>query len=172
MKFTFKEDCTDVYHLYTDRVSSIIRPSDSAITPLGERDVMPDGKRLFQLVNTYPIKLSEKLKVTPSWPIMDNLYDSAFSVLTTVKDPRGRIVKFASLYGSEVEMEKGEYTVNLQMQNSEYKILEALKNMPMTLSSKLPEKAAKLSLTVHRGSSHIRIQGPHSVSLLTALGSL
>ncbi len=129
----------------------MLRPSESKITPLGSRDVMPDGKRLYQLVNTYTFKLSEKTKIKPYFSISDNLYDNPFAVLTQIKDSRGYIVQWGSVYPKEVELGKGDYMILLQVEHSEYKVLEKNKTMALGLEAQLGEKSKKLSLNVHRG---------------------
>ena len=134
-----------------DRCRSFIQPSDSKISPLGERDIMPDDKRLMQLVTTYSFKLSEKTKVTLSWPTTDNLYDSAFSVLSKLIDSHGQIVHFGSVYSSEKELNKGEYSVMLQLEHWEYKVLEAVKGLAIALDTQLSDKTKKLSLGCYRG---------------------
>lgn len=112
---------------------------------------MPNGKRLYQLVASYSFKLSEKTKITPTFPISENLYDNAFSALTTLLDSRKQIVQWASLYGEEKELGKGEYTMKLQIEHEDLKVLEAAKTLPLSLDAQLSEKSKKLSLNVYRG---------------------
>lgn len=112
---------------------------------------MPDGKRLYQLVNTYTFKLTEKTKIKPFWPITDNLYDTAMTSLSVILDSRQKLVQFGTCYAQESELEKGEYTAKLQLQHHDYKALEARKGFALTLEAQLSEKLKKLTLSVHRG---------------------
>lgn len=112
---------------------------------------MPDGKRLFQLVNTYPIKLADKTKVKPYFAMSDNLYDNGFAILTQVLDARKRVLQWGSVYPKEIELAKGDYTLLLQVEHADYKVLERMKSMAVGLEAQLGEKSKKLSLTVHRG---------------------
>lgn len=115
---------------------------------------MPDGKRLYQLVNSYPVKVTEKTKVKTRFVITDNLYDHAFSVLSSITDARTKVVQFGSVYSSEVELIKGDYTVQLQIEHSDYKVLESNKTLALTLEAQLGEKSKKLTLPVYRGQSY------------------
>lgn len=129
----------------------MLRPTESKISTLGSRDVMPDGKRLYQLLNTYSFSLSEKTKIKPCFSISGNLYDNPFAVLTQIKDSRGYIVQWGSVYPAEVELGKGEYKVLLQMEHSDYKVLQRNKGLALGLEAQLGEKSKKLSLNTHRG---------------------
>jgi tripeptidyl-peptidase-2 len=112
---------------------------------------MPDGQRLYQLVNTYSFKISEKIKVKPFFPITDNLYDSPFSVLTAIFDSRKQPLQIGTVYAKEVELNKGDYTLQLQMEHSSYKVLDSHKSMALTLEVPLGDKLKKLTLEVDRG---------------------
>ena len=112
---------------------------------------MPDEKRLYQLVNSYPVKLAEKTKVTLSWIITDNLYDSAFSILYKVVDTHGQIYQFGTVYSEEVELRKGDYKVLLQIEHSDYKVLDAAKGFAMALDAQLSESSKTLKLNLYRG---------------------
>lgn len=117
---------------------------------------MPNGQRLYQLVNTYSFKISEKTKIKPFFPITDSLYDSPFGVLTAIFDSRKQICQFATVYSKEIELDKGDYTLQLQMEHLSYKVLEGHKGMVLTLEASLGEKLKKLTLDVDRGGIMIR----------------
>ena len=112
---------------------------------------MPNDERLYQLVNTYSFKLNEKTKIKPFFPITESLYDSPFGVLMAIFDSRKQVLQFATVYSREVELEKGEYTLQLQMEHTSYKVLDGHKGMVLTLEAALGEKSKKLSLDVDRG---------------------
>lgn len=118
---------------------------------MGERDVMPNDQRLYQLVNSYSFKLTEKTKIKPFFPTTDSLYDSPFGVLMAIFDARKQVLQFATVYSKEVELEKGDYTLKLQMEHTSYKILDGHKSMALTLEAALGEKSKKLTLEVDRG---------------------
>lgn len=130
---------------------TLYRPVESAVTPLGQRDVMPDGNRLYQLVNSYSFKLTEKSKVKAFFPITESLYDSPFGMLMAIFDKQKQVTQFATVYAKEVELEKGEYTLKLQMEHTSFKVLENHKSMALTLEIALGEKLKKLTLDVDRG---------------------
>ncbi|MDG9427145.1 tripeptidyl peptidase II, partial [Streptococcus pneumoniae] len=64
---------------------------------------------------------------------------------------RQQVLQFSTVYSREVELEKGEYNLKLQMEHSSYKVLDGHKNMVLTLEAALGEKLKKLSLEVDRG---------------------
>ena len=63
-----------------DTLRKSIRPSNAQLSPLKSRDILPDSRRLHQLILTYPIKVTED--VTSIKPIFARangvLYDSYF----------------------------------------------------------------------------------------------
>lgn len=112
---------------------------------------MPDGRRMYQLVNSYSFKLTEKSKVKAFFPITESLYDSPFGMLMAIFDKQKQVSQFATVYAKEVDLEKGEYTLKLQMEHTSYKILDGHKHMALTLDVALGEKLKKLTLEVDRG---------------------
>lgn len=120
---------------------------------------MPDGQRLYQLVNTYSFKLTEKTKIKISWPVLGNLYDVAMSALYVITDVNDRVMKFGGAYSSGVDLMKGDYTVKLQLQHSSHKALEALKDLQLSIAAQLGDKLKKLTLPVYAGQCSDRNHG-------------
>lgn len=112
---------------------------------------MPNDQSLYQLVNAYSFKLSEKSKVKAVFPVTESLYDSPFGMLMAIFDKEKQVSQFATVYSKEVELEKGEYTLKLQIEHTDYKVLDGHKSMALTLETALGEKLKKLSLDVDRG---------------------
>lgn len=138
---------------FIDRLRTFVRPTESKLIPLGERDVMPDEKRLYQLVNSYSFKIAEKTKIKPFFPITDSLYDSPFAVLTALFDSRKQLLQTGTVYSKEIELKKGDYTFQLELEHTSYKVLESLKGMALSIEAQLGDKLKKLSLDIDRGTS-------------------
>jgi tripeptidyl-peptidase-2 len=51
-----------------DTLRRFLRPSDSVISPLKSRDVLPNGKQLMSLNLSYELNYTESIKLTPRFP--------------------------------------------------------------------------------------------------------
>lgn len=69
------------FFIYVDTLRRFIRPKDFQISPLKERDVLPDDRQIHQLSLTYEFKspCSGDVSITPRFPKVNNyLYDAVF----------------------------------------------------------------------------------------------
>lgn len=56
-----------------------LRPTEAKVTALTERDVIPPGRQIYQLMLNYTLHLTKSLEVTPYDPLLCNyLYESEF----------------------------------------------------------------------------------------------
>lgn len=103
------------------------------------RDILPNKRVNCELLLTYDLKLKEGATVTLRKPELDDiLYDSNFdSTLLMVHDMHKRVVAFGDIYAKAVKLEKGDYTVRLQLRHDNMELLEAFKTMPMYADLKL-----------------------------------
>ena len=67
---------------------TFIRPKETNLKPLTDRDTLANGKHLFELINTYEVKITSKATVIFSWPVSDNLYGKLYHSLLIRKRPR------------------------------------------------------------------------------------
>lgn len=97
-----------------DTRRSVLRPSAAKIVSLpSRRDQLPSGKNLFGLELTYDIKMGSKSTVTPSFPIMNHLYDGPFAVLSCIYSKNKEIIKWGDMYSRDVELAKGSYVLKI-----------------------------------------------------------
>lgn len=67
-----------IYFLfYLDKLRKYLRPTESSITPLRpERNTLPSGRLLYELVLTYNFKAEAGASITPLFPpVMNQLYE-------------------------------------------------------------------------------------------------
>ena len=134
-----------------DSRRTFLRPKEAKVAALTARDVLANGKQLFQLLLTYEFKQPRKLGVTLTSAFGNNLYDNAFGVLGALYDKNSRLVQFTDVYGKEVELDKGDYSYRLQIIHSDFKVLEGLKATSLRIDTKLDGKAKGMSLMLYRG---------------------
>lgn len=126
-----------------------LRPSATAISPkLPVRDVLPNGKQVYELVNTYDWKAKAKGKVVVRCGTLQNvLYESAFgSQLYQVFDSNKKLVASGDCWPDATQLDKGAYTVKLHVRHDSVAALEKLKTMPVEVESSLGKN---ISLTVY-----------------------
>ncbi|KAJ3383868.1 tripeptidyl-peptidase II Tpp2 [Entophlyctis sp. JEL0112] len=140
-------------------VQKTLRPTDSAIHVLGERDTGVDGRPLYSLVLTYPFKVLEDTAVTPVLPmVLDAIYDSFFEstlicskILFESADTDDISVldsqqSYKSTHYSKIQKIKlspGSYFAKLQIVSGSLPKLEKLKGTPISITQEL-----KKSITV------------------------
>jgi tripeptidyl-peptidase-2 len=132
-----------------DQRRSFARPQTSSLRPLpSARDVHPNGRQMNELVLTYPLDLKEeKNNVTLSLPLSNHLYDSAVPMLLQVFDIQKKRRYFGDVYPKAIEsLEKGSYTVQVQLLNDQVSVLEKLKNMTLRIDQKLSKPVEKVDL--------------------------
>ncbi len=72
--------CEVVPTIAFSRVRQSIKPSNSSIKPLSpERDILPDGRQIYELNIHYSFKLDEAAEVFPVFPLLSNyLYENEY----------------------------------------------------------------------------------------------
>lgn len=150
-----------------DKRRTLIRPSHSEIRPLTERDEQPSGRRLFELVTTYNIKLSEPTNtIAYSLPLSGNLYDAAVPMLAQLFDVCKKRVHFGDVYPKDVDLPKGDYVLKISMLHEHIGVLEKIKNMTLRVDQKLSKpKDVKLDLY----ESHVDVYGAAKPSTFGAI---
>ncbi|RKO93930.1 Tripeptidyl peptidase II-domain-containing protein, partial [Blyttiomyces helicus] len=136
-----------------------LRPTDSQIAPLKSRDVLPDSRRLHELVLTYSVKIADAgagISVTPRSPRFNALiYDSiaeGFALIEEVAVLSGMdsVQLVARLERDvnpkSVKLSDGTYTIRVQVQSRSIEMLDRLAAMPLVLDSALSKT---VTLPIH-----------------------
>lgn len=121
--------------------AQLVRPSEHKISPLGSRDVLPNGRQIYALTLTYNFHQSKAGEVSPNVTYLsDLLYESEYeSQLWMIFDSNKRMLgsgdAFADRYS--VKLEKGDYVLKLQVRHDSKDQLEKLKDMIVSIEQKL-----------------------------------
>ncbi|KAJ3043557.1 tripeptidyl-peptidase II Tpp2 [Rhizophlyctis rosea] len=144
-----------------DTLRRFIRPTESQISPLKSRDVLPDSRQLHQLVLTYSVKLTDAgsgTNVTPRFPkFNDVLYDAAvesFALIVFDSNKRSlsyQVGKALDIYPKAVKLSDGTYTIRVQIQSASVETLDKYTSTVLTLDVSLSKS---LSLTTYSRLGH------------------
>ncbi|XP_062522156.1 tripeptidyl-peptidase 2-like isoform X3 [Corticium candelabrum] len=119
-----------------------LRPVDSAIRCMGEQDVLPSGCHVYQLILTYTFSKAKKGEVVPAASYLSNLlYESEYeSQLWMLFDSNKQLITCGDAFPHKyaVTIDKGDYTLRLQVCHSRREQLERLKDMIIVIKHKLP----------------------------------
>ncbi|MGH7128057.1 MAG: tripeptidyl peptidase II, partial [Planctomycetaceae bacterium] len=127
-------------------------PDDATIHPLtSQRDRLPNGEPVYELVLTYTFDQSEPGRVTPVFPANDGLlYDSRLGgQLWMLFDAGRRLVHTDDVWPEEVDLGKGAHTLRLQLRHADASLLEKYKTAPLHLERPLDD-AIELAISPTR----------------------
>ncbi|XP_076356359.1 tripeptidyl-peptidase II isoform X2 [Tachypleus tridentatus] len=138
----------------------VLRPTENKLVPLGCRDIIPKGRQIYGLQLNYTFTIMKQCEVTPSCPLLcDLLYESEYEgQLWMLFDCNKQLIYTGDAYPSKysVKLEKGDYTVKLQVRHEQRSLLEKITDMPLLVQSKLP---SSLSLDIYADHSEALIGG-------------
>ncbi|KAJ3130084.1 tripeptidyl-peptidase II Tpp2 [Physocladia obscura] len=120
-----------------DKVQKSLRPIEAGtVSPLKSRDVLPDGRQLYELVLNYSLKVSEEGNVLPFYPRTGGtFYDNFFeSVWIFVFDSQKALKSFHDAKIRPISLKEGTYTIKMQIVSCNVQILDKLKNTPILVN--------------------------------------
>lgn len=124
----------------------VLKPSESKITPLTTRDVIPPARQIYQNLLTYNFHLTKMQEMALHTPLLnDVLYESEFeSQFWMVFDANKMLTACGDAYstGKYHKMEKGDYVVRMQIRHEKKELLEKVSEAPMIVAFKLPASIA------------------------------
>lgn len=119
-----------------------IFPASATLSPLGPRDVLPNGQQDYRMVLGYQYShdAAGSLSVTPRLPLLNGmLYDSPVGAqLVVASAPGGQIVGTSDAFPSAIKLpSKGKYEFRVLLRHEKPAVLEGLKDMPLWLETSL-----------------------------------
>lgn len=100
-----------IYHWFRSRLSKteewfFCRPTNSKLGPLTQRDIIPIGRQIYELVLTYEFHISKATEVIPNSPLLsDVLYESEFeSQLWQLFDSNKQMLSAGDAYSCKVSI--------------------------------------------------------------------
>lgn len=143
-----REDVVPSIQLKTAQM--VLKPTESKITPLSTRDVLPNGRQIYQNLLTYNLNLPKNQEVAFSLPLLTNvLYESEYdSQLWMCFDSNKKMVSCGDAYSANnfTKLNKGDYVIRVQVRQEKKELLEKLNEATLSASFKL---ATPLSLDVY-----------------------
>uniref|UniRef100_V5I9M9 Tripeptidyl-peptidase 2 n=1 Tax=Anoplophora glabripennis TaxID=217634 RepID=V5I9M9_ANOGL len=119
----------------------ILKPLEGKIAPLSSRDIIPPCRQIYKLVLVYNFTLSKQCEVSPNLALLsDMLYESEYeSQFWQLYDSNKQLMGCGDAYPSKysVKLEKGDYTIRLQVRHDKKDYLEKINEAPMLLYQKL-----------------------------------
>lgn len=149
-------------------VVNVCRPSDAKVVVLSPvRDMIPDGRQVYELQLSYTFQVRHDTEVTPCCPFLSHLlYESEFeSQLWMLFSSTKKYICSGDAYAdsASVKLEKGEYNLRMHVRHERKDLLEKLVDKPMLISQKL---SSALQLDVF-GSEKSAITGGRALSCET-----
>ncbi|XP_055535925.1 tripeptidyl-peptidase 2 [Wyeomyia smithii] len=124
----------------------VLKPSDTKITPLSERDVIHPGRQIYQNVLTYNLHLNKSQEVAFYAPLFSSvLYESEFeSQFWMIYDANKMMVGCGDAYSSDsyLKLEKGDYIIRLQIRHDKKDLLEKASEATILANIKLANALA------------------------------
>ncbi|KAJ3013551.1 UNVERIFIED_CONTAM: tripeptidyl-peptidase II Tpp2 [Siphonaria sp. JEL0065] len=119
-----------------DKIQKSLRPTEAVVKPLKSRDVIPDGRQLYELVLTYSLKVAEEGNVLPFYPrTMGTVYDNFFeSVWIFVFDSSKSLKSAHDIKERPVKLVEGTYTVKMQIVSRSLEVLDKLQSAPILVN--------------------------------------
>ncbi|KAG6441933.1 hypothetical protein O3G_MSEX002060 [Manduca sexta] len=121
----------------------VYRPSETKLTPLTARDVIPPSRQIYQLINTYNFHIAKATDVSPIVSLLcDMLYESEFeSQMWMLYNSCKQLMAVGDAYPSKysVKLEKGDYVLRLNVRHESRTLLEKLQELPVVIQQRLQQ---------------------------------
>ncbi|XP_068626596.1 tripeptidyl-peptidase 2 [Battus philenor] len=151
----------------------VYRPAESKIAPLKARDVIPPGRQIYQLINTYNFHIAKATEVSPIVSLLcDMLYESEYeSQMWMLYNSCKQLMAVGDAYPSKysVKLEKGDYVLRLNVRHDNRALLEKLQELPVVVQQRLPQP---ITLDVYCSQAQAITGGKKFTSASLASGTL
>ncbi|KAK3925767.1 Tripeptidyl-peptidase 2 [Frankliniella fusca] len=124
-------------------VVSVCKPIDAKVGVLSpDRDMIPDGRQIYELQLSYTFQIKHETDVTICCPFLSHLlYESEYeSQLWMLFSSSKKYICSGDAYSdsaSAIKLDKGEYTLRMHVRHERKDLLEKLNDKPMLVSQKL-----------------------------------
>ena len=119
----------------------VLKPTETKVTALTKRDMIPNQRQIFQNVLTYNLHLAKSQELSLDAPLLSRvLYESEFeSQFWMVFDANKMFVQSGDAYSSSTffKLDKGDYVIKLQVRHEKKDLLEKVNETVMQASFKL-----------------------------------
>jgi len=134
------EDVQPVLQLKSAAV--VLKPTEAKISPLSAtRDVIPEGRQVYQNLLVFNLNVAKAAEVALYAPIFnDLLYEAEFeSQMWMLYDANKALVATGDAHSQTffTKLEKGDYTVRLQVRHEKRELLEKISEANLVASFKL-----------------------------------
>lgn len=138
-----------------------LKPSNSKISPLSaERDVLPEGRQIYQLIVTYNLHITKQAEVSLNVPQLSHmLYESEFeSQLWMIFDSNKAVCGYGDSYSAKnsMKLSKGDYTIRLQIRHEKRDLLEKISDLNMVALFKL---GSVVNMEIYEHYNHALVGG-------------
>lgn len=145
-----------------------IPPSKFELRPLKpERDRLPDGRQLHDLILTYTFEVAQAGSIVPRFPALaGRLYDAEFESQHWMLHDEGKqmLAVGDTWEPASVRVQKGTHTLRLDLRHDRAAWLEKLETLPLVLDQDLP---SAINLPVHANPDTALVgDAPHGTALL------
>jgi tripeptidyl-peptidase-2 len=142
-----------------------VPPTAGEVRPLDpERDRLPEGRRMHEVILSYPFTLDEPGSVIPRFPALQaRFYDGEFAAPTwMIHDDARRLVVVEDCMGEPgaIPLGKGAYTLRLQLRHERPDWLEKAATLPLVLDQPLAGDIALPVFADPDGPFSGRVAGP------------
>jgi len=153
--------------LLTTIVKSL-SPTSSTINNLSDpRDLLPDGRRINQLVNTYTYQAESSHEIIPRLPTISQvLYDSPFEAqFWMIFNEENELIGSGDFVPTNVKLpRKGTYTIKIQFRDEKSATLNGLQNYPLWIERSLA-KDKQIALTCYSNIYNLLTGAPKITSV-------
>jgi len=131
-----------------------LRPSSSKVSALGTRDNLVGGRFCYQMVNTYTFSVSKSCEAQIDFAMLsDLLYENEYmGQMWHLYNQNKQFVAAGDAYPKQynTRMEKGEYTLKLQVKHHQKEMLTKLQHATINLLHKLNQPPTVDFYPTHR----------------------
>ncbi|CAG9800674.1 unnamed protein product [Chironomus riparius] len=143
----------------------VLKPTDTKISTLTKRDVIPNQRQIFQNVLTYNLHLSKAQELSLHAPLFNCiLYESEFeSQFWMLFDTNKMLIQSGDAYSNNTffKLDKGDYVIKLQVRHEKKELLEKANEVVMQVYFKLP---SSLNLDIYKSFNNAVLAGNKKVS--------